>query len=96
MCRTNRRDRAEIGRLVAERAAHRAFQAVGDEKRNALDTFDHRTSGNRNFGFFILRQCRFIIEEFTLEQSGNNRIIIDAEQNMAAARTNLHFALAVL
>ena len=45
---------------------------------------------------FCPSAVRFIIEEFALEQSGNNRIIIDAEQNVAAARTNFHFALAVL
>ena len=78
-------DGAEIRRILAEFAAHRAFELFGDDQTDTFDGIGHFRDVYRQLDRLVLRQDAPPVQEFTLQQTADQRCLADGEEDMLAA-----------
>ena len=85
MCFADGGNRAEIRRILAEFAAHRALELFRDDQADALDGIGHFCDVHGQLHRLVLRQNAPPIQEFAFQQAADQCRLADGEEDMLAA-----------
>ena len=76
--------------VIINTAANRAFHAFIEQKRHSVNGADELTGVDFQFSRVVSRNSGFIVHEFILDQSGDDRIVVDLKDDVAAANVDLY------
>ncbi|WP_278360583.1 hypothetical protein, partial [[Ruminococcus] torques] len=77
---------AEIRGILTEAAADGAFELLRDDEADTLDGIGHLCHVDRQLDRLVLRKHAPPVEEFTLEQTADERRFADRKEDMLAAK----------